>query len=245
MTHVSSGLALVLAGCAAHAPPPPPRPAPPVAAVKPGLLDSSMAVENDVMHIRAAGKAVPLPNVPIAETIGLPMVGNADIDIDLHVPMLDGHPDFRGATGAAKFRCEPCTLGDDKTKLKPHMKDARSSGFAGDGISFGHITFDRIDVELAFDRGHADITRWVIDSPDVTIEMAAHLELAQELAHSTITGCLRFSTTPALAERDPKTTAAIATTGAPLAPDGLFNIKLAGPLNDMKRLGMVCGNDAP
>jgi hypothetical protein len=61
---------------------------------------------------------------------------------------------------------------------------------------------------------------------------------------STITGCLRFHDSDAFRKREPKTDAALTTTGAPLGPDGLFHIKLDGQIRTMRRIGVVCSGGA-
>jgi hypothetical protein len=123
----------------------------------------------------------------------------------------------------------------------PHLKSERARAFAGDGIDFGHLAFGKIDLEVVFAQGHADITRFVVESEDLSLALTVHLELATAFEQAKIDGCVRFKPSEALATRAPKTAALLATTGAPLAPDGMYTIKLEGTLADMKRLGTVCG----
>ena len=56
-----------------------------------------------------------------------------------------------------------------------------------------------------------------------------------------VAGCLRFKGSEVLQKREPKTFAAISTTGAQLGPDGLFHIRLTESFKDMKRLAQKCG----
>jgi len=231
---------LFLAACSSpssRAPAPAPAPA-----LRPGVLDRGSTIDHDTAHIYAIGHAVALGEIPMLDAIGLPVSGTADVDVDLHVPIVAGHQDFRHATGHAKLSCtSACTLGDDVAKLVPHTQSTQAAAFAGDGIQFGHLTFTKLQLEATFADGHADITRWIAESPDVVFQLGVHFDLAEQLERSMVTGCVRFKPTPALAERDPHTNAVLATTGAPLAPDGLFTIKLEGRADDLKRLGVVCG----
>ena len=59
-----------------------------------------------------------------------------------------------------------------------------------------------------------------------------------------VTGCLRFKGSDDLMRREPKTHAALSTTGAELRSDGLFHIRLTDSFKDMKRLNQECGPNA-
>jgi type II secretion system protein N len=192
----------------------------------------------DVMHTTADGlrvqvdrREVPLGEMPVASLLaGLPMNGLADIAIDLTVPGSAGKRDYSRASGSVTFGCPAgCTVGDDVTRL----------GIAG-GVSFGHLAFDKVDVRVELDHGHAKVTRWQLASNDLTLEVTLDIALAPALADSTLEGCVRFKPSPTLARRDPKTAAVLALTGAPMGADGVYSIKVAGRVGQRKLLGEAC-----
>ena len=108
------------------------------------------------------------------------------------------------------------------------------------GISFGHLTLDKVDLRAEAQQGHLKVTRWQIASKDLTMDLRLDIQLAAELADSTVDGCLRFKPSPALEARDAKTAAAISMTGAPRGPDGVFSIKIEGRVGQRKLLGQAC-----
>jgi len=219
------GFAFVLAGCGSSAHEPPI-----------GSLERSTTVDDDVMHVHAAGRAVPLHEVAeITEHLGLPMNGTGDIDVDVSVPLVRGQPDFTRATGSAALRCAPCALGDDAAVLATK----RHGAFGGD-LHFGHVAFDTVDLQLAFAGGHADITRWVVRSADVRLEAALHVDLDRTFAHSRVRGCVRFAPTPDLAKRDANLATMLQLVGAPRGPDDLYAVKLDGTLDEPRLLAMLC-----
>jgi hypothetical protein len=199
------------------------------------LHDRSEATA-DVARIRYDGRSVSVADIPAAAMrLGLPVLGTADVAIDVSIPIANGARDYRRARGTVDIRCTKCQLGDDVAKLK-HAAD-----FVGDGIYFGHVAFDRLEARLQIGDGRIALARWVVDSPDVTIELALDIDLASTYEGSGIRGCLRFKDKPALRQRDPKMSALLSITGAPLGPDGLFHVELAGTLGEVKWLGRACG----
>jgi hypothetical protein len=176
----------------------------------------------------------------VKERIGLPMSGKVDVTIDVQ-----NTDDLSKASGTLRFTCpKNCRLGDDKTKLVPSNK--RASAFVGDGIDFGHIDFDSFDVVITIGGGTATITKWNVVSRDVDFVVDGNVTLESTLGKSVAALCVRFGTKPALEQRDPKTTAAIQLTGATRSPkDGLFNIKLADRIEQLKMLAMVCDGSPP
>ena len=187
-------------------------------------------------RVKIVGKAVPLATLVPGP---LPMTGDVDVDVDvLH---LDDAPDK--ASGKVRIVCTHCRIGDDKARLKIDSKHA--TGFAGDGIDFGHLDFDRVTFAADIAEGKATITTFEVASNDVTFKLAGSVALAKPLEASRVDLCLRFAATPALRQRDAKMDALLATTGAPMASDGLFNIKLTDRYATMKRLGVICDGTTP
>ena len=70
--------------------------------------------------------------------------------------------------------------------------------------------------------GKLDVTKFETKSGDGELHVDFSMTLAPVLDDSMVTGCLRFKGSEALLKKEPKTFAAIQTTGAPLGPDGLF-----------------------
>lgn len=210
---------------------------PPVAV---GRLDGAVTETATEVRARFAGNEVPLETLPIAAYVGLPMTGKADFVVDVQVPISNGERDYRAATGRFSLRCRGCTLGDDVAKLHLPKRGKPIDDFLGDGIYFGHLTFDRLAIRVELANGKARVSGWKIESPDLALVVDVTLELAKRLEDSSVTGCIRFKPTDALRERDPRTHAAFMVTGAPLAPDGQFHIKLAGTYGDLKKLGVAC-----
>jgi hypothetical protein len=176
----------------------------------------------------------------LEDPIGLPMRGTVDIDVELD----HAKNDMRKATGTIRVRClKGCRLGDDHAKLVP--KAPRAGAFGSDGLYFGHIDFDSIDIEITVANGTATIARWNVASKDVELILSGDIKLASTIGDSVAALCLRFGATPALEQRDPRTAAVIELTGGPRSDkDGLFNIKLVDRIAQLKRLGVVCDGSA-
>jgi len=222
-------IALILLGvigCSARKDPP----APP-GIIAPGVTRTD-ASEPGGMHTTITGTDVDLAALPMREWIGLPASGHGSIALDVHVPT----GNVAGATGTIELHClAKCRLGDDHAVIQASAK----SRMLGD-LQFGHIDFDRIDVKIAIGGGHADVTEWKVESPDVELDVKGKLVLANKLNDSRIDACVRFRAKPDFTARDPKTSAVIELTGAPKAADGFYNIALADKVTEMKRLGRVC-----
>jgi hypothetical protein len=104
----------------------------------------------------------------------------------------------------------------------------------------GHVTFDEVDIRALVQEGHLKVTRWQVASKDLTLGLALDIHFAAELADSTLDGCLRFKPSASLEQRDPRTAAVIATTGAPRGPDGTYSIKIGGSVGQRRLLGQAC-----
>jgi type II secretion system protein N len=220
------GLVVLICGCS-NGPP----------AVEKGAfkIDDVVQTSDDELRVRVDRREVPLHEMPVASVLaGLPMSGLADIAIDLTVPSAGGKHDYRKASGTIAFGCPTgCTIGDDVTKLVP-------SRHPDDAISFGHVTFDKVDVRVQIDQGHVKVTRWQLESKDLTLAVKLDIDLATELVDSLLDGCVRFKPSRALEQRDPKTAAIISATGAPRGPDGFFSIKVGGQVGQRRLLGQAC-----
>lgn len=208
-------------------------------------LHGGVETKADAMRIRYAGKAVPVESIPgFAEGVGLPVAGTADVDIDVTVPIAKGERDYRRATGTIDVKCTKCTLGGEGAKLKPRTTSKRAEAFAGDGINFGTIVFDRLEARIEIKNERAEIVRWVVESPDVTLKITGTAELASPLDQTQVHGCLQFAGKPDLQQRQPTTASLLALTGAPLGENGLYHIEVQGTIGAPKRFGRTCGEQA-
>jgi type II secretion system protein N len=211
-----------------------------------GHITGNIALAKDHTSIDLEGKDLPAASLPLREFIGLPMSGKLELSFELSLPSEKNKagkvaPDWSKAEGEASFECpNGCVFGDGKTKLHPKIKNTRSAAFAEGGIEFGTIKLDTMGVKVEIKNGKLELTKFDTRSLDGELKVDFAMTLAPEISDSTVTGCLKFKGSPVLEKREAKTFAAIATTGAPLAPDGLFHIKLEGKVKDMKRLGVVC-----
>lgn len=209
-------------------------------------LHDRSEVTADLERLRHEGRGVPLAELPgVAAGLGLPVSGSADVAIDIRIPIVRGERAPSRATGAIELRCTKCQIGDDVAKLQPRVRSARVAGFVGDGISFGHLTFDRLEARVDLKDGRATLSRWVADSPDLTLELSLDLELAWPIGRSALRACLRFKPTPALEQRDRRMANLLAMTAGGLpGPDGFHHLEIAGTLDNRRLRGRACG-DAP
>jgi hypothetical protein len=198
-------------------------------------LDDVVHTTDDALRVVTRRRDVPLHEMPVASLLGIPMSGLADIAIDLVVPIRGGNRDYASTSGSITLGCATnCTLGDGVSNLHTRWTPAG-------GISFGKVTFDKVDIRAEITKGHMKVTRWRLESKDLTLDATLEIDLATELADSTLDGCVRFKPSAALAHRDPTTAAVIATTGGMLGPDGVYSIKIAGRIGERKILGKQCG----
>lgn len=212
-----------------------------------GHITGNIALSKSMTSIHLDGDNLPSANLPMREAIGLPMSGKVDFEFDLDLPndkLKSGRagPNWQKAVGDVTFECRSgCTFGDGKTKLKPKLKNNRNQAFAEGGIEFGKLNVTTLIAKVDISRGHLKVTKFDTKSDDGKLFVDFDMTLAREIDESTVEGCLRFDGSAELLKRDPRTHAAISTTGAPKAADGLFHIKLEGKVKEMRRLGKECG----
>ena len=217
------------------------------ATIGPGHLKGTIALSKSMTSIDLEGSDLPSGSLPIKEGIGLPMSGKIAFKFALDLPTEKGKtgkaaPNWQKAEGSMVFECPSgCTIGDGKTKLKPKLKNARSQAFANDGIEFGKVNVDSMLAKVTIEDGKLELTTFETKSQDGEIHVDFEVTLAPVFSDSMVAGCLRFKGSEALSKREPKTHAAISTTGAALGPDNLFHIRLDGRFKDMKRLAQNCG----
>nr|HEX4317360.1 type II secretion system protein GspN [Kofleriaceae bacterium] len=215
-----------------------------------GHITGSVSASKSDLSIDITGESLPGSSLPLKDVLGLPMTGKLDFSVSLDLPSEENKAgklasDWQKAEGEMSFSCPTgCTIGDGHTKLKPKLKNSRSQAFAGDGIDFGKVNLDSLIAKVEIKDGKMDVTKFETKSNDGELHVEFSATLAPVLDDSVVTGCLRFKGSESLMKSEPKTFAAIATTGAPLGPDGLYHIKLADKFKEVKRLPQVCGDAA-
>lgn len=217
--------ALAAAGCGKSAPP------------SEAATGRVVTVE-DGDHVHLVGKGVPFPD--LKPELMLPFTGDGTYDVDLEIPVVNGRRDYSRARGYFTATCSHCAIGDDKTNLVPRTTSTSRNQIIGEGLLFGHVAFDNIEIRVDVGGGHARLTRWDVTSPDLVTRVAADVKLARDLADSTVEACVRFQPTKALQQRDPKTYAVFEVTGASPGADGMFSIRFLDKLQDPRILAMDC-----
>ena len=198
-------------------------------------------------RFEAQGRSLPGTGLPMRAALGLPMTGKIDFSASLDLPNERpkvGRPtaNWKAASGSFMLACPSgCTFGDGKTKLKPLVKNAGQQAMVGDGIDFGQVNIDSLLAKAEIKNGKLEVTKFDAKSKDGELYIDYSMTLDKELGNSVVAGCLRFKGSDALLKREPKTFAAIQTTGAERRADGLFHIRLTDRFSIMKRLNQECG----
>lgn len=193
------------------------------------------------------GNGVPADALPMRGLIGLPMTGKLELDVTAYLPMEKSKMgktaiNWQKARGGLSLACPGgCTFGDGTTKLKPLLKNTRNQAMVGDGIDFGKVTMDTLVAKATMKGGKLTVDKFDTTSKDGQLKVDYTMTLEKEFGESMVAGCLRFKGSDDLMRREPKTHAAISTTGAELRGDGLFHIRLTDRFKDMKRLNQECG----
>jgi type II secretion system protein N len=193
------------------------------------------------------GESLPGALLPMRGLLGLPMTGKLEFSIAAHLPVEKSKLgrtaiNWQKATGSVSLTCpSSCTFGDGKTKLKPLLKNTRNQVMVGEGIDFGKVTMDTLVAKATMAKGKLTLDKFDTTSKDGQLKIDYMMTLDKEFSESMVAGCLRFKGSDDLLRREPKTHAAISTTGAELRSDGLFHIRLSDRFKDMKRLNQECG----
>jgi type II secretion system protein N len=216
-----------------------------------GTLTSRVSLPNwgkdPGFAVKARGDNLPGTGLPMRALLGLPVTGTIDFDVALTVPAdhpAHGRPyaNWPKADGAFEIACPSgCTFGDGKTKLKPLVKNSSQQAMVGEGIDFGQVNIDSLLAKAEIKAGKFEVTKFDAKSKDGELHVDYAMTLDKEFGNSVVAGCLRFKGSPALEKREPKTFAALQTTGAELRSDGLFHIRLTDRFSMMKRLNQECG----
>ncbi len=195
----------------------------------------------DARVLRYVGEAVPVEKLPIvAEAIGLPVSGLADVRIDVNLPKSGGVADYSKANGTIELRCRACRVGDDSARLQPRVTSKSASTFVGEGIEFGHVDIAAFEARMTIVDGKLETREWKLESADLELRARVTGTLTQDVTASTIDGCVAFRPTPELARRDGRTHAVLQLIGGALDSDDLLKIQLAGTLGEPRLLARPC-----
>jgi type II secretion system protein N len=211
-----------------------------------GHIKGDIALAKDLTSIALVGDDLPGASLPVREALGLPMSGKIRFVFNLELPSDKARagkvgPNWTKAEGNLELACPSgCVIGDGKSKLRLNVKNQRQQAMVEGGIDFGKLTIDSLLADVEIKNGKLAVTKFETKSGDGDLHIDFDMALNQDINQSQVTGCLRFRGSDGLLKREPRTHAAISTTGAPLGPDNLFHIKLDGPLRDIRRLGQVC-----
>lgn len=215
-----------------------------------GTLKARVALKGwgrDGFKASATGDNLPGTGLPMRAVIGLPVEGklNFSAAIDLpndHPKVGKPQPNWPKAEGEFVIACPSgCTFGDGKTKLKPLVKNSSQQAMVGEGIDFGKVDIDSLYAKAEIKNGKFELTKFDTKSKDGELHVDYAMTLDKEFGNSVVSGCLRFKGSKLLEQKEPKTFAALQTTGAELRSDGLFHIRLTDRFSMMKRLNQECG----
>jgi type II secretion system protein N len=193
------------------------------------------------------GSALPGDALPMRSALGLPMTGKIEFSVSIKLPMEKSKTgktaiSWQKAKGTFVLACPSgCTIGDGVTKLKPLLKNTRNQVMVGEGIDFGKVHMDSLSAKATIKGGKLTLEKFDAKSKDGELKVDYMMTLEKDFSESMVAGCLRFKGSDDLLKREPKTYAAIQTTGAELRGDGLFHIRLTDRFKDMKRLNQECG----
>ena len=87
----------------------------------------------------------------------------------------------------------------------------------GDGIDFGKVNIDSLLAKAEIKNGKFEVTKFDAKSKDGELHVDYSMTLEKDFGNSVVAGCLRFKGSEACSSREPKTFAALQTTGAELA----------------------------
>lgn len=210
-----------------------------------GTLTGEVMMAKDSVAFAFHSDGLPGASLPLKEVVTLPVIGKVALDLKFESPLVRNTVDWTKVVAHLQLECPAgCTVGDGKTKLRPQVKRQNQAEFVKDGIEFNKVNIDKLLARFEIKKGVAKVAKFEAISKDGELKVDFEAKLEKVLNESQVTGCLRFKPSQELEQRDYRTALQLKTTGAPLGPDDLFHIKLQGPLREVKRLGVVCGDGA-
>lgn len=210
-----------------------------------GTLTGEVMMAKDRVELAFHSDGLPGASLPLKDVVSLPVIGKVALDLKFESPLVRNTVDWTKVAAHLQLECPAgCTVGDGKTKLRPQVKRQNQAEFVKDGIEFNKVNIDKLLARFEIKKGVAKVAKFEALSKDGELKVDFEAKLEKVLNESQVTGCLRFKPSKELEQRDYRTALQLKTTGAPLGPDDLFHIKLQGPMREVKRLGVVCGDGA-
>jgi type II secretion system protein N len=200
-----------------------------------GSMTGSIKMSKTNLAVDFRLKRVPLSTLPgVTDAVGLPLGGGGDGRITLNLPKND----WTKATGKVDLSCNVgCTVGDGVSRVFPKARRESEALMVKDGIPVETVTIARFVLGIVIAKGEAKLQTFEFQSPDGEIAIDFNIKLAKKITDSTITGCIRYKCAGAYLAKAP---AACELASPAVDRDGFRNIKLAGKLGAMRRLGSVC-----
>lgn len=149
-------------------------------------------------RLRIDARSLAMADLPgIQETINLPLAGMLGMTIDLKVPMigtgLNVRPLWNEASGSVSWKCEACSIGDGKAKLK-----IAGNPLFAEGLSLPRLRLGDLAGKLAIEKGIGKFQAVQARSPDGELIVEGEMRLADPLPLSALDVYVRFRLSDAL-----------------------------------------------
>lgn len=203
-----------------------------------GAITGTIAAKGKDLDASLKLRRVPLATLPgITDAVGLPMDGNADGKVALHLVNGDWS---KKTVGAIELGCKVgCAVGDGVTKIYPKPQRPSDAALYRDGLTVPRIELDSFFIAIDIKNGDATMRTFDLKSQDGKVEVDFDIKLARatnQLGNSTINGCIRYQCAPDFQRKYPGLCI-----GSPVVDEqGMLNIKLSGQVSKMRRLPQRC-----
>jgi len=163
----------------------------------------------------------------LAKKAGLPFGGGLSIKVNMKVPK----GKLNEASGEIELKCDKCSVGDGKKKLK-----VKGHPFLAAGITLPKLRLGRMGGIIAVEKGVAKIQNFSAKSPDLELKLEGNINLRPNLGFSVLNGYLRFKVSAQMKEKNPAFGLLDSALGSAKRPDGFFGMKVFGSLKNPKFL---------
>jgi type II secretion system protein N len=185
---------------------------------------SSFKKEGWAVHLEAEG--LDLGRLPaIGDLVGLPVAGTLALEADLTVPQ---HR-LSNASGFIDIRCDRCSIGDGKAKLK-----VPGNALLAMGITMPRIKLGSLGGRVQIDKGEGTLQHVSAKSPDVELDLEGRFSLRNPMSFSNADAYLKFKISPQLKKRDPKFEMVENGLANAKRADGYFGMRVMGPLKNLR-----------
>jgi type II secretion system protein N len=185
---------------------------------------SSFKKEGWAFHLEAEG--LDLGSLPaVGDLIGLPVAGTLALEVDLTVPQ---HR-LSNASGFIEIRCDRCSVGDGKAKLK-----VPGNALLAMGITMPRIKLGSLGGRVQIDKGEGTLQHVSAKSPDVELDLEGRFSLRNPMGFSNADAYLKFKISPQLKKRDPKFEMVENGLANAKRSDGYFGMRVVGPLKNLR-----------